>query len=70
MKKICGYVLFAVMLLAVVANAALAQNGTIKGVVTDDQTGATLPGATVLVEKTAYGAATDQDGKYIIANLP
>jgi TonB-linked SusC/RagA family outer membrane protein len=69
MKKICGYVLFAVMLLALVANAALAQNGTIKGVVTDDQTGATLPGATVLVEKTAYGAATDQDGKYVIANL-
>jgi TonB-linked SusC/RagA family outer membrane protein len=70
MKKICGYVLFAVMLLALVANAALAQNGTIKGVVTDDQTGATLPGATVLVEKTAYGAATDMDGKYVIANIP
>ena len=70
MKKICGYVLFAIMLLALVANAALAQNGTIKGVVTDDQTGATLPGATVLVEKTAYGAATDMDGKYVIANLP
>jgi TonB-linked SusC/RagA family outer membrane protein len=70
MKKNCGYVLFALVLLVIAVVAAPAQNGTIKGKATDNQTGAALPGATLLLEKTSFGAAADIDGSYVITNIP
>ncbi|MFO7977095.1 MAG: SusC/RagA family TonB-linked outer membrane protein [Bacteroidales bacterium] len=42
----------------------MAQTGTVTGVVTDGNTGETLPGANVLIQGTTTGAVTDMDGRY------
>lgn len=47
-----------------------ANPGTVKGRVLDKETGAALPGATVIVENTSIGAATDPDGKFTIHGVP
>jgi len=57
--------LFAVLFLAVGLSAA-AQNFTVKGTVTDAQTGDPVPGAAVVVSGTATGVVTDFDGTYSI----
>ncbi len=46
-----------------------AQEGKIIGKVMDAKTGETLPGASVLIEGTSMGAATDFDGNYAISHL-
>lgn len=53
-----------------VAAAAFAQAGTIKGVVVDGKTGEALMYATVVIEGTTAGAATDLDGNFVIPNVP
>ena len=57
--------LFSVLFLAVGLSAA-AQNITVKGTVTDAQTGDPVPGAAVVVSGTATGVVTDFDGTYSI----
>lgn len=42
----------------------------IKGLVKDKATGEDLPGANVVLLNTSIGAATDNNGKYIIRNVP
>jgi len=42
----------------------------IEGSVCDGETGAPLVGVNVLVEGTTIGATTDEDGMYVIANIP
>lgn len=55
------------MLILLLSSTALyAQNGTIRGTVIDDVTGETILGATVVIEGTTNGAATDLDGKFEI----
>lgn len=56
--------------LALALAGAVSAQGTIRGVVADSTDGSTLPGANVLVEGTALGAATDIDGVYRIAQVP
>ena len=53
-------------LLLTVAFTALAENVTVKGVVTDSSTGETLPGVAVLLKGTTTGVVTDFDGAYTI----
>ena len=48
---------------------AWAQPGSIVGTVTDADTHDPLPGAHVMVEGTAVGAATDLEGRFVIAGL-
>lgn len=51
--------------------AAGAQDkGTIRGTVTDGQTGETIPGANVVVTDVQEGAATNADGKYEVRVAP
>lgn len=57
----------ACLLLAALPTAA--QTGKIAGVVTDAETGETLPGASILVDGTPFGAATDLDGRYTIIGV-
>lgn len=57
--------LFSVLFLAVGLSAA-AQNITVKGTVTDAQTGDPVPGAAVVVSGTATGVVTEFDGTYSI----
>jgi TonB-linked SusC/RagA family outer membrane protein len=44
-----------------------AQTRTVTGIITDSETGETLPGATVQVKGTTNGIATDADGKYSLS---
>ena len=53
-----------------VSGLAFAQNGTIAGKVTDAKSGDGLPGANVLVQGLAYGAATNPDGEFSITGVP
>jgi len=47
-----------------------AQNGQIKGVVSEAATGETLPGANIIITGTSLGAATNLEGEYQIARIP
>lgn len=49
--------------------AALAQTGSIEGIVTDAETGNTIPGANVLLLEVNRGAATNTEGHYEIDNV-
>ena len=44
-------------------------SATLTGVVTDEVTGETLPGATVVIVGTYSGANADENGKYVIKNI-
>lgn len=60
-----------VLLIVFISSNIFAQNtGKINGQVTDDQTGEPLIGANVMVEGTQLGAATDDQGQYVILNVP
>ncbi|MEN8156249.1 MAG: TonB-dependent receptor [Bacteroidota bacterium] len=60
-----------ICLLFIIANATLLAQagGSIKGVISDAQTGETLPGAHVMIEGTSFGTVTDPDGNYAFFNL-
>lgn len=45
-------------------------SGKISGTITDEKTGEPIAGATVLLAGTKTGAASDIDGRYVIANVP
>lgn len=63
---------FSLMLLCTLFtfNSALAQTGTLSGVVTERSSGDPLPGANLLINDLELGASTDADGRYIIENIP
>jgi len=65
MKK----VIFLVCNLLFLLYAGLAQNGYIKGNITDANTGETLIGATVTLQGTTKGTITDFDGNFILNNV-
>ncbi len=58
-----------VLFLSVSVTAAVAQNGVLRGRVTDTD-GNPLIGANVAIRGTVLGAATDADGRYVIRRLP
>ncbi len=53
-----------------VANADEISSGSITGQLVDSQTGEPLIGATILIETTKMGAASDINGKFTISNVP
>ena len=68
MKKSYFFALGAWMLvLALLAPPVLAQDRKVTGKITDKETGATMPGVTVLVKGTKVGSTTDADGKYSVS---
>lgn len=58
------------VLVALVGIALAANTGNISGRVTDRKTGEPLVGASVVVEGTELGNATDLNGQYLIINVP
>ncbi|WP_044209899.1 SusC/RagA family TonB-linked outer membrane protein [Flammeovirga sp. OC4] len=57
--------------LTFMAHFALAQQQlTVKGVVTDAETGDPLIGVTIMIEETTSGVVTDYDGHYAFGGLP
>lgn len=63
-----SYLTLAVLVLAGIALAA--NTGTVNGRVTDRKTGEALIGASVVVDGTELGNATDLNGQYQIINIP
>ncbi|RQW01771.1 TonB-dependent receptor, partial [candidate division KSB1 bacterium] len=57
-------------ILAISGSVTAATVGTISGRVVDNQSGAPLPGANIVVEGSLYGASADADGYYLIEKLP
>lgn len=49
---------------------AFAQVETVTGVVTDEDTGEPIAGASIRIEGTKMGTATDVDGKFRLTNIP
>ncbi len=60
--------LFTVVLL--LPAVLLAQDGKLRGKITDISTGEALIGASITLDGTTIGAATDIDGEYIILSIP
>lgn len=59
-----------VMLLLLVPAMLFAQNGKVRGLITDNETGEPLIGANVTIEGTSLGASSDMTGTYIILAIP
>jgi len=57
------------ILLFIVLSTSLVYAATIRGTVTDADTGEPLPGANIILKGTYYGAASDVDGTYVIPNV-
>ncbi|HRK74128.1 MAG TPA: carboxypeptidase-like regulatory domain-containing protein, partial [Rhodothermales bacterium] len=64
MKKLVGLVFL------LTPFVAMAQSGKVAGNVTDASSGAPLPGATVRLEPTRLGTATDNAGRYVVSRVP
>ncbi|MFQ5751453.1 MAG: TonB-dependent receptor domain-containing protein [bacterium] len=47
-----------------------AQNGKVRGIVTDAQTGDPLPATNVVIEGTTLGASSDLNGAYVVLGVP
>jgi hypothetical protein len=60
---------FATLFFLSIASGILAQTGSIKGSVLDAKTTESLIGASVLIQGTTIGAATDLNGNYTILNV-
>ncbi len=55
------------LLMLFISSLAIAQRGTVTGVVSDLQTGETLPGANVIIQGTTIGTVTDIDGQFTLS---
>lgn len=66
MQHRCIMMLFAMLLPAL----AFAQDGKLRGRITDKESGEAMIGATVVLEGTTRGAATDVNGEYIVLAVP
>lgn len=65
-KKLLAITLFALF----AANTAFAQNGTISGQITSEDTGEELPGVNVLIVELERGTPTDVNGNFEISGIP
>ncbi len=63
-------ILISVLMLLISFQLVFAQYGKIAGKVIDKETREPLPGASVLIQGTTLGAATDANGNYVILNVP
>ena len=64
------HILFLVLLQIALISSAFSQTGTIRGSIKDSKTNEDLIGATVLIEGTTMGAATDVNGFFSISKVP
>ncbi|HBX67054.1 MAG TPA: TonB-dependent receptor, partial [Balneolaceae bacterium] len=60
---------FFILIFSLTTVTAFGQYGKIRGIVTDSQTGETIIGASVIIQGTTKGDATDIDGEYIITGV-
>jgi TonB-dependent receptor len=57
------------VILLLLLTTATGQAGIIKGTITDSKTNETLIGATILIQGTSQGTASDFDGNFILKNI-
>ena len=57
-------------LFILVGSAAMAQTGTIKGVLQDEETGQSVIGGNVILKGTTNGSLTDENGNFVISDVP
>ncbi|HLA69314.1 MAG TPA: TonB-dependent receptor, partial [Bacteroidota bacterium] len=62
--------LLAVVVMLLLTTSVFAQNATIRGRLTDVDSGQPLVSASVLIVGTTIGAASDADGNYTVSNVP
>ena len=67
-KKICLIIFLALIAVAPVLFAQ--QSGSIRGKITDKNTGDGLIGANVIINGTSMGAASDIKGNFIVRDIP
>ena len=60
----------ALFALALTAEPAVGQMGTVTGSVVDDATGAPVNGVQISIEGTNRGGLTNQQGRYLVVNVP
>jgi iron complex outermembrane receptor protein len=59
-----------VLLVLLIFTISLSYGGTVRGVIIDKDTGESLLGANVILVGTVMGATTDEDGVFLILNVP
>lgn len=62
--------LFLIAVWMIISVASMAQNGVIKGTITDAVTKETLVGATIYINGTTTGTMSDLDGNFSLTNVP
>lgn len=65
MKRIAQYI----FVFLIITAALFAQSASIRGVITDAETGEAMIGVNIVLRGTYYGAATSLDGSYIITGM-
>jgi TonB-dependent SusC/RagA subfamily outer membrane receptor len=65
-----GLRLLLMFMLFIVSLPGFSQNNTVKGTVTDSQTGEKMIGLNVVIKGTVRGVVTDVDGNYIMTSCP
>ena len=68
LRKSFGLVSSAILIILITSVVAFAI-GRIEGRITDSETGEPLPGVNIIIKGTYLGAATDLDGRFIIAGV-
>ena len=69
MKKNLIVVVFFSFIYIYFSHTLFAQTGTIKGTVTDDETGETLIGTNIILQGSTIGTLSDFDGNYVLADV-
>lgn len=69
-NKNFSVILFTFIALLFSQTLILAQTGTVRGTIADENSKEGLPGANVVVKGTSFGAATDLNGNFVIRNVP
>jgi len=70
MRKIIYYLSIVILVATLLSSNILAAGSNISGYVKDAKTGEPLLGANIVLLGTSMGASTDQNGKYVIPNVP
>ena len=70
MGKILRFACMSIGLMLLTATVSLAQSGSIRGAVVDNETDETVVGASVLLKGTSIGVTTDVDGKFKLEGIP
>ena len=70
MRKLYLFILFNFLISLSFSHLNAGTTGILKGQVTDKKTGKSLAGVNIVLVGTRYGAATDNEGKFVVYHIP